>query len=158
MAGVEIPEEQLGACLAVIDPINPFNDLFNLVEEQTSAVSDRVRADDRYAAALQKSSACPADTPPSDGRQTIAERVETVMNSYTAGTLDAAEALAALEQVRAAANQIDWSIDGGCDETLMGVERQLVSEYQQDFLDDNPGFIDSLVDKFRPIVDRYVTG
>lgn len=158
MASVQIPEEQMGACLIAIDSINPFNDLFSLVEAQTSAVSDRVRTDDRYVAAREQLSSCPADTPPSDGRQSISEQVGAVMNSYTVGTLDAAGAFFALEQLRGAANQIDWSIDGGCDESFMGVERQLVSEYQQEFLDDNPGFIDGLVEKFQQVVDQYVTG
>lgn len=158
MAGVDIPEEQMGECLGDIDPINPFNDLFRLVEQQTAAVSDRVRADNRYLAAHEQSSTCAADTSPSEDRQIISERVTTVLNSYTSGTMDAAAALDALEQLRKAASQIDWSIDGGCDDSLMGVERQLVSEYQQEFLDENPGFIDGLVEKFQPVVDQYLAG
>lgn len=158
MAGVDIPEQQMGACLTDVDSINPFNDLFALVEQQTSAVSDRVRSDERYNAAREQSSTCAADTPPSDGRRDVSERVTTVMNSYTSGEVDAQAALGELERLRQAAAQIDWSIDGGCDESIMAVERQLVSEYQQEFLDENPGFIDGIVERFQPIVDQYLPG
>jgi hypothetical protein len=158
MAGVNIPEAQMGACLSDIDSINPFNDLFRLVEQQTTAVSDRVRADSRYVAALKQSSTCPAGTPPSDDRRDISTRVTAVMTSYTSGTMNASAATRALEQLRNAANEIDWSIDGGCDKGLMAVERQLVSEYQAEFLNKNPGFIVGLVEKFKPVVDHYLSG
>lgn len=156
MVGVEVPEQQMTACLVEIDSINPFNDLFGLVEGQTASVSDRVRADERYLAATAKSASCAEGTPPSDGRLAVSDQVTAIVDSYVSGAVGAAASLHSLEQLRPAASRIDWSIDGGCDADLMKVERELVAEYQQRFLDENPGFVDGLVEEFKPVVDQYL--
>ena len=35
----------------------------------------------------------------------------------------------------------------------MQVERSLVSEAQQEFLEENPGFIEGIADEYRPVID-----
>lgn len=154
----DIPEQQMGACLIDIDLINPFNDLVSLLDDQTAAISERVRTDPRYRVALDASAMCSSNPASTDNRRTISDQVQQIVMSYSNGGTSAAETLHLLEQLRGAASQVDWSTEGGCDADLMVVERALVSEYQQRFLDENPGFISGVVDEFGPIVDKYLAG
>jgi hypothetical protein len=153
------PSEQIDAgCLEAVDSINPFNDLAAILEDATTAVSDTVRADKRYLQAQQQERQCVASEESLDGansglRQQILDEVGRIEQLYGAGTASGADLIAQLEKISVDARTVDWTVEPGCEEALVAIERELVDEAQRDFLEANPGFIDGLVEKYRPIVN-----
>jgi hypothetical protein len=155
----EVPEAAASECGAELDPLNPFNELAALLETVTSGVSDRVRADSRYVEAQKTADSCTGlITDSVEKRRQIVDQVAKISTDFSSGSLTAEAAIKALEALIPDAATIDWTVDGGCDEGFMAVERSLVAEYQQEYLDDNPGFIDGLVEEFRPLVETYTKG
>lgn len=155
--GTQIDERAASECYADVEPISPFNNLFSLLEVATKEVSDRVRVDDRYIAFANSREGCDAGQSDTDAdRQQIQSQVQSIMTSYRSGELVAAAALDELEELRPVAGRIDWTTDGGCDAEAYAVERLLVAEYQQRYLDDNPGFVDGVVEQFEPVVQEFL--
>lgn len=151
-----VPEQALGACLPAVDGVNPFNALQQLVDEAVISVSDRVRANATYIEAQEDYQACVAGgAPPTPDpvRDDIVQKVAEVEQRYGAGQLNGSAAISELQALSTAASTIDWTVEPGCDSALMQVERSLVSEAQQEFLEENPGFIEGIADQYRPVID-----
>lgn len=156
LGGASLPEDATIACLDESEAVNPFNDLFALVQSATKDVSDRVTADPRYVQAREDMASCPQEESPTDGRQVLIDRVSAIASSYKSGALAAAEALQGLARLEAEAASIDWTVNGNCDVKMMAIERRLVTEYQEKYLSDHPGFVDGVAEQFKPVVDRFL--
>lgn len=152
----DIPEQVVSECSSELDSLNPFNELYALMETVTTSVSDRVMGDARYTEAKKVAESCSGLVTDSvTRRREIVDQVGKISSDFSSGGTTADMSIKSLTALLPVAATIDWTIEGGCDEVFMTIERSLVSEYQQKYLEDNPGFIEGLLEKFRPIVESY---
>lgn len=149
------PEIVLADCLSRVEEgehENPLVLLAALMEDAVKSISDRVQADPRYLHA--KEAPCDqASVQRDDSRRAgIARSIDGVLSSFLDGSLDAQAAISRLEALRSEASTVDWTSAGGCEDAVLQVERALVSEAQAEFLEQNPTFIDGLVEAYAPVV------
>jgi hypothetical protein len=149
-----ISEDSYGNCTMVANNMkSPALSLRELMERATREVSNRVTINNEFLRAKAAEANClqsigenPADsmTPPD---LQISDLVGRVMN----GVLSPSEALKQLALLKSTVAQFDARTKArkACENPMISTERALVSQEQARFLQNNPGWVEGIADKFR---------
>lgn len=150
-----IPSDTVGDCTQQSTTVfNAFADLQSLLDVAIQDVSSRIQANPDWISAASREHDCIAklgDAAAANAqREAISSDMTTTLAAFNAGQFTSEQALSKLRALQTELRGLDSSDDQvrACSSSRLTLERELVSEEQQHYMDQNPGFVDGIAESF----------
>ncbi|HUF99337.1 MAG TPA: hypothetical protein VMM60_14505 [Ilumatobacter sp.] len=148
-----VPVEALDDCIPLTPPA--VAELLGLLEPAIASVSDRVRARPEFIDSVNRSTQCRAERS-SQSLPSADEKAMQIAQEFEDGAIDQTTALARLDEVDRQAISEETELTQRCGPSAVELERVLVIEEQQAFLEREPDFVPGLGESFGGTVSQLV--